>query len=202
MVHSSGVLLEENRLYATCNLTLRHALSKPPPSTASARTMGQPHTEDPFVAVDSPVALAGDFDCVRELTVSPAGNGACFRPASPLPPLLRGRTLPALLLDVLLRVGIIGGEGDGGHVASSTVYVPVGFARLERFRVPTCADGSGATIHCGPSERDATSVFCPGVAADIDGHTILRLSNYSGRLRAPAARRRMAQNVIAKERAS
>ncbi len=154
------------------------------------------------MAVDSPVALTGAFDCVRQLTVNAAGNQARFIPAQPLPPALRGRALPALLLDTLLRVGIIGATGNSGHDASPTVYVPVAFARLERFQSPTAANQSGARIHSGPSERDATTVFCPRVAADINGHTILRLSKYSGHLRAPETKRRMSKDPIAKERVS
>ncbi|HET9959026.1 MAG TPA: SDR family NAD(P)-dependent oxidoreductase [Polyangiaceae bacterium] len=180
---SRGEPLESQRCYAKCQLILEPTeLPKRSPNWKDWPA-GVP-LEDPYLEHSSPIHLGPSFDCLEALTASEQGNRARYRPPlislSDLPAI----RLPTLLLDALLRVGVIGVDvvGEPRARRAKCVFVPT---YIEQIWLAEELGPSQAKQTCDlvgtNAKASSQGVECAWVAAhDDDGSPLITLTGYRG----------------------
>jgi 3-oxoacyl-(acyl-carrier-protein) synthase/acyl-CoA thioesterase FadM/NAD(P)-dependent dehydrogenase (short-subunit alcohol dehydrogenase family) len=181
-----GTLVQAGVRFASC----RVRFGDPGPLEAvDAEPFEAAAVTDPYRHSDSPVNLGPVYDCLRGLLVSPRANAAAFTSPIDVDPALRDGVPPPLIVDALLRLGVL--HEAGGELP---VYVPVSIDRI------AWADDSiwepvPLKLACEGPTADGDAVRCARAAArDSAGRVVLSVTGYAGRrlgavpLAGPAAR--------------
>ncbi|QSQ24221.1 SDR family NAD(P)-dependent oxidoreductase [Pyxidicoccus parkwayensis] len=113
IVHASGVVLEQDVVYAEARFTLT---AEPPRGTpqldAAVPSGGGLTVQDPHCAAGSPIELRKMFDCLEDIRLEGTARFAKLRLATEN----AGRSVPALALDAAWRLSAMHVEGVSGAV--------------------------------------------------------------------------------------
>ena len=140
---------------------------------------------DPYLLPGSPVALAGAFDCLRDIELFHDGSRSARVeiPSSRLEERAAGRVLPALVLDASWRLSGMYATGDGA------VAVPWQFSRIELGTPPPNTGDKRLHVRSLAPKVRGAEIESPGFeVADDSGRLVIRGTHGIARLASAAAR--------------
>jgi hypothetical protein len=140
---------------------------------------------DPYLLPESPVSLAGAFDCLRDIELFNDGSRSARVeiPSAGVEGRAAGRVLPALVLDASWRLSGMYATGDGA------VAVPWQFSRIELGTSAPTAGRNGLLVRSLAPRVRGAEIESPGFeVADDSGRLLIRGTHGIARLASPAGR--------------
>ncbi|MEI2775684.1 MAG: hypothetical protein V9G19_06860 [Tetrasphaera sp.] len=175
VIAPTGQVLVRGRRHFSATVELRRE-PRPPARWRSWPEDGATPVPDPYHSGASPVVLSGEFHSTERTRVLPDGGRSAY--TNPVPathPVYRRFSVPVLLLDGLLRTGVLE-LLDGRYVP---ICAPVRIGRIELFEPVSDAALADREIELfaarefSPSQGSGGS--CRFVAADRSGQVVLQV---------------------------
>ncbi len=172
----NGDLLEAGRMYARCHVVLGQRTTQEVAVVRDPPMRSTHFVPDPYLEQHSPVRLGESFDCLRSISVQPQGNRAWYQPPGSPSARLPAQVLPTLLIDALLRVGVVRDS------AVREVFVPTFVEQVWLGDQATAAvSEQPAELFSAAAQRRGVFIDCPRVVAcSTGGQPVLALRGYRG----------------------